>query len=430
MYLPTQNFKHDGSRRNLHSGSIAHANTLTQPQLDSVVQPPQSPSPQPSQIASLQGSLSEHEISDHESDNPDHIDFSGEVRERIKKPQRKSTRSQYDARVKIFKEWCRDNRVSTSRPPHNKVADFFQYLFDEKGHQPRSIVGFRTAISDFYSKTRLDLHTQVFRNLMRSYFRDRPPALRTAPPWDLAVILDCLKRAPFEPMPVAQLKFVTLKTVFLITLATGRRRSEIHAIWFQGISSSMIDGNLVYTLPVLADFIAKNQLNTQGFDVTKVILVPSLQQVLGPDLWDSEDRYLCPVRALQIYLERTAPVRHGRKRLIIPYSPGIKREIASSTVSGYIVQTMKHIYSQEGLLESLLARGISVKAHQVRSCSASWAFLKGKVALEQLMNSCFWRSQTTFTSHYLRHYWTNHSNDHYTLTPFVAAGAIIDPASP
>ena len=55
-------------------------------------------------------------------------------------------------------------------------------------------------------------------------------------------------------LTLTTLKFVTLKTVFLITLATGRRRSEIHAIWFQGVSSSIIDGNLVYTLPVLADF--------------------------------------------------------------------------------------------------------------------------------------------------------------------------------
>ena len=162
----------------------------------------------------------------------------------------------------------------------------------------------------------------------------------------------------------------------------------------------------------------------------KLILVPSLKQFLGPDLWDSEDSYLCPVRALDIYLEATKDIRLQRQRLFIPLSPGRKKEIASSTISGYIVQTMKYIYSEEGLLEQLLARGIQVKAHQLRSCSASWAFLKGKVALEQLMNSCFWRSQTTFTSHYLRHYWTNHSNDHYTLTPFVAAGAIIDPSVP
>ena len=149
-----------------------------------------------------------------DSDNPDYRDFSGEVLERVQKPQRPSTRNQYDARVRIFKTWCRTNGVSTSRPPQAKVADFFQHLFHNKGHQPRSIVGFRTAISDHYSTSILDLSTQVFRNLIRSYFKDRPPALRTAPPWDLAVILDCLKRAPFEPMPVASLKFITLKTVF------------------------------------------------------------------------------------------------------------------------------------------------------------------------------------------------------------------------
>jgi hypothetical protein len=35
---------------------------------------------------------------------------------------------------------------------------------------------------------------------------------------------------PFEPMDRASLKFVTLKTVFLVALATAQRRSELHAL--------------------------------------------------------------------------------------------------------------------------------------------------------------------------------------------------------
>ena len=219
--------------------------------------------------------------------------------------------------------------------------------------------------------------------------------------------------------------------MFLLTLASGRRRSEVHAIVHKGINYQWDENhNQVYHLPVHADFIAKNQLSSKGVDVTKVILIPSLKEYLGPDLWLSEDRYLCPVRALKYYLEASLPLRQGRSRLFIPVSPGVKSELCSSTISSYLVQTIDSIYKQENLFQKLRKNGVNVKAHQIRSCSASWAFLKGKVGMDQIMNACFWRSHTTFTSHYLKHYWTLHDDELYTITPFVAAGSVIDPAIP
>jgi integrase len=41
---------------------------------------------------------------------------------------------------------------------------------------------------------------------------------------------------PFEPMETASLKSITLKTVFLVALATAQRRSELHALSFEKIS--------------------------------------------------------------------------------------------------------------------------------------------------------------------------------------------------
>ena len=37
------------------------------------------------------------------------------------------------------------------------------------------------------------------------------------------------QKAPFEPMKDTDLKHLTLKTAFLLALASGKRRSEIHA---------------------------------------------------------------------------------------------------------------------------------------------------------------------------------------------------------
>ena len=51
----------------------------------------------------------------------------------------------------------------------------------------------------------------------------------------LALVLNFLTGAPFEPMQTALLKFVTLKTVFLTLLASGSRCSEVHALSYSGM---------------------------------------------------------------------------------------------------------------------------------------------------------------------------------------------------
>ena len=53
---------------------------------------------------------------------------------------------------------------------------------------------------------------------------------RVVPHWDLSLVLDCLKESPFEPMSSCSFKWLSQKAVFFIALASGRRRSEIHAI--------------------------------------------------------------------------------------------------------------------------------------------------------------------------------------------------------
>ena len=39
-----------------------------------------------------------------------------------------------------------------------------------------------------------------------------------------------IEGGPFEPIDKTDLKCLTFKTVFLLTIASGRRRSEIHAL--------------------------------------------------------------------------------------------------------------------------------------------------------------------------------------------------------
>ena len=56
-----------------------------------------------------------------------------------------------------------------------------------------------------------------------------PVQHRVAPRWDLMIVLRCLMRPPFEPMNMASLADMTRKLVFLLTLASAKRNSEVWA---------------------------------------------------------------------------------------------------------------------------------------------------------------------------------------------------------
>jgi hypothetical protein len=61
---------------------------------------------------------------------------------------------------------------------------------------------------------------------------------------------------PFEPMDRASLKYITLKMVFLVALATTQRRSELHALSFEKIFNKERGEVQLASVP---GFLAKNQ---------------------------------------------------------------------------------------------------------------------------------------------------------------------------
>ena len=337
-------------------------------------------------------------------------DLAASAARRIASPQRRSTRLQYKGKIEAFKRWCNTNGVVHHSPEIKDIINFMEFKFVVEGRQPRTIQGYRSAFTDYFDPAKLDIkRSRQIQRLIKAYFKERPPALNIPQPWDVQRVLEALKRPPFEPMSIATLKFVTLKTVFLTALATGRRRSEIHAFSHISVRSTFIDGNEVINIKTVPAFLTKNQRENSSPNSTKKILIPSLKEVLGPDLWDSDDKLLCPVRSIKHYLKRTRSLRKDRQLLFISWQLNRETEIKPGTISSWIKQA---IYSAYGGKKS------GVKAHQTRSAGASWAYATG-ASMNQVMEACYWKSSSTFTSHYLRDYWTSEvdSNMHH-LGPF------------
>jgi hypothetical protein len=97
-------------------------------------------------------------------------------------------------------------------------------------------------------------------------------------------------------------------------------------------------------------------------------------------------------------------VRRGRQHLFISYAKGYSKEIATTTISRWIISTIKLAYQLTGNSQSLL-RLSSISAHEVRALPTSWAMYKG-VTLHEIMQAVEWKSHTIFSQFYFRDCWT------------------------
>ena len=176
------------------------------------------------------------------------------------------------------------------------IADFLTFLFTEKKCQVSTIKGYRSTISNTLKfKAGYDIGSHpVLSELIKSFQRQRPVERSLAPKWDLAFVLMHLCKTPFEPLSKASLLHLSMKTAFLITMATARRVSEVHAFSIDKdhFRFSNLDGSL--TLRTKIGFLAKNQLPSRAPDS---INIPKLSNFCHTN--DSFNMKLCPIRAVK-----------------------------------------------------------------------------------------------------------------------------------
>ena len=96
--------------------------------------------------------------------------------------------------------------------------------------------------------------------------------------WNLSVVLNELTKAHFEPMKETDLKHLTLKTAFLLALASSKRRSKIHA-WVANKVSNLGQWEKVALFPS-SDFKAKTQLAREGSQSVSPVSIPALTTIV------------------------------------------------------------------------------------------------------------------------------------------------------
>ena len=180
-------------------------------------------------------------------------------------------------------------------------------------------------------------------------------------------MLHQLTRAPFESIKEASLKQLTFKTVFLLALGSGKRRSEIHA-WQNKNIRHQSDWSKVsiYQSP---SFLSKNQLPKDVRYSMATVVISALAPTLDKSL--KSDRSLCLVRALYYYLDRTSDLGLNKESIFVSFKKGFDKDISPPTISSWIKQTVILCYELPNQVALTLHQ---VKSRDVRPFAASKAF--------------------------------------------------------
>ena len=336
--------------------------------------------------------------------------FSRAVSARIAEPRRHSSTRLYNAKWRVFCKWAQEHDVLPTEATVQSVADFLLYLFRDLSLSPSTIKGYRAALSDTYAllgKPDVGKNPYISR-LIKSFDRDRPRIRSLAPKWNLSWVLHCLAEAPFEPMYLADIKFVSYKTAFLLAFASAKRVCELHAL--SVLPSCCRVSKLSATLTPEPGFMAKNE--TPDHHPPPIIL-HRLTEISD----DEQSRRLCPLRALRIYLSRTKGCRNGRQRLFLPIKKGVQN-ISKASIARWICQAVLLSYKMLSDRHDL-RQILRVNAHELRAVSASWSYFSN-CSLKDVMAAAFWRSETVFSSFYLRSLQAQ-AQDLFQLGPFTTA---------
>ena len=275
-----------------------------------------------------------------------------------------------------------------------------------------TIAGYKSAIAHTISLYRgvsqpSFANSVVISNLLDSFKRQAPARTVRLPRWDLFLVLAYL-RDKCEPLTELSLQNLTLKTVFLLTLALTDRVSGIHAI--SGLPQDIeFDGSGV-TLHYVPEFRAKSRPSDKPHGPLRI---PRLSNILN---LDDEEVYLCPVRSLKEYLRRTSMHRKGQRRLFVSVNVRYASDIRKNTISRWLIQAVKNAYIDAG--KALPTDPI--KAHEVRAISASLALAKG-ATMQAILKAASWKNVSTFIDFYLRDFHTKRTDDSMGIKSLILA---------
>ncbi|XP_073687910.1 uncharacterized protein [Garra rufa] len=315
-----------------------------------------------------------------------------EVINTIQSARAPSTRSLYDLKWRVFDDWCTRKGVIPFQCAVSEVLCFLQSLLNN-GRAFSTIKVYLAAISAChvgFEGVSVGRHPLIGR-FMKGVRRLRPVSKRLVPSWDLSMVLNALTQTPFEPLESVHIKFLSLKTVLLLALASAKRVGELHALSVhQTCLKFSPDDSKVTLLPNPA-FVPK--VSDSAYNCSAL----ELRAFYPPPFSSEEERKLhtlCPVRALRFYVNRTQSFRKN-DQLLVSWATHCKgKPISSQRLSHWMVEAIELAYTSMGLQAPE-----GLHAHSTRGISTSWALFKG-ISVGDICAAASWASPHTFIRFY------------------------------
>ena len=292
------------------------------------------------------------------------------------------------------------------------VVDFLIHLRQDKGLSVSAVKGYCSALNSVLALKGRDLAaSREITTLLRSFSRSVNPVELRPPAWDVSLVLQSLTGAPYEPLRTCEEHFLAQKTLFLLALASAKRIGELHALSYR-VSHTRNWGEVSFCF--VTGFVAKTQDPSSLAPRFEGFSVPALPNARN----NRNGKLLCPVRAVRVYLDRTASHRPRCERLFVTAGRS-KKEIAKTTVSFWLRKTISCAYELSGTALPVPAP----RARETRGIAPSLLFKKN-FDVDQVLKAGMWRRHSTFTRHYLRDI-AHKSLDTFHLGPVVAAQALV-----
>ena len=347
---------------------------------------------------------------------------SQEVLDLVQSAHRSSTASVYDSHWRNWCFWCVRKRLDPLHPSPVVLANHLAFMSNTLKLSPSCLRVRRAAVCRTLSQAGLAISgdMSVVSDVIKGAALRSARAPRRFPAWDLFKVLEFLRGPPFEPLKEASFENLTKKTLFLVTLALGRRASEVAGL--SGLIADVsfeFDGSM--SLQFLPEFLAKNQIPG---DPSPTLFVRSLSDLVSSSELDSLN---CPVRALKLFRARSAQRRGPNQRaLFLSLNAQYHKDISRPTLAKWISSVIKSSYR----LSSQRGGGLSVpeswtpRAHEMRAWATSLA-ASHSTNITDVLKAAYWRSTDVFISHYLRDVARRREDDSFGL-PLVASQVILN----
>ena len=285
-------------------------------------------------------------------------------------PIRPSSQGDYERKWQQFLSYLHYEGVQLEQCNIQHVLNFLTMLFDKRDLLAITIAHYRSALSvPLREVLNIDILSPAVSSMIKAMSIVRPSRPLSAPSWNLQKVLDFTEGMSNSLSLMDRLA----KAAFLLLLATGWRISELHACVKLTDYCSISHDNVLKIRPH-ESFLAKNEPGHSRRSHT----------IIKPLMVNNSRSKLCPVLALQEYLQISKPKGHGPL-----FVNELEKRLSKFELSKIVCQ---HVLNGDPSAKA--------KVHDIRKLASSLSLMEHR-DIKDVLSAMEWKSSSAFYKHYL-----------------------------